>query len=191
MKKKILAFAVIVICLALITGTTLAYFTTEDTARNVITSGRIQVEILEQQLVDGVLKPYPSQPIPVMPGATVSKIVSARSDGQPAWIRMSYTMTVLDADGKEMNIPAEEMEKVFTIVPDSQNWTLKDGWWYCGEAVSGGNTSAPLFKEVKFSGPYMDNKYQNSTLVIDVELEAVQQAHNGTTALEAVGWSAN
>ena len=60
MKKKVLYIAIVVICLALITGGTYAYFTTSDTARNVITSGGIEVKVVEQQLVNGTLQPYPS-----------------------------------------------------------------------------------------------------------------------------------
>lgn len=191
MKKKILYIAAIVICLSLITGGTYAYFTTSDTARNVITSGGIEVKVVEQQLVNGTLQPYPSQPIPVMPATTVSKIVSVQSTEQAAWVRMNYTLTVYDADGKKMEIPADELAKVIVIASDTANWTLKDGWWYYNTAVKGGETTKPLFEEVEFSGPHMDNKYQLCTVVIDVTAQAVQQANNGATVWEALGWPAN
>ena len=67
MKKKILYIAAIIICLSIMTGGTLAHYTAKDTARNVITSGGIDLEILEYQSIGGSLQPYPSQPIPVMP----------------------------------------------------------------------------------------------------------------------------
>ena len=191
MKKKVLYIAIVVICLALITGGTYAYFTTSDTARNVITSGGIEVKVVEQQLVNGTLQPYPSQPIPVMPATTVSKIVSVQSTKQAAWVRMNYTLTVYDADGKKMDIPADELAKVIVIASDTANWTLKDGWWYYNTAVKGGETTKPLFEEVEFSGPHMDNKYQLCTVVIDVTAQAVQQANNGVTVWEALGWPAN
>ena len=191
MKKKILYIAAIVICLSLSTGGTYAYFTTSDTARNVITSGGIEVKVVEQQLVNGTLQPYPSQPIPVMPATTVSKIVSVQSTEQAAWVRMNYPLTVYDADGKKMEIPADELAKVIVIASDTANWTLKDGWWYYNTAVKGGETTKPLFEEVEFSGPHMDNKYQLCTVVIDVTAQAVQQANNGATVWEALGWPAN
>ena len=191
MKKKVLYIAIVVICLALITGGTYAYFTTSDTARNVITSGGIEVKVVEQQLVNGTLQPYPSQPIPVMPATTVSKIVSVQSTEQAAWVRMNYTLTVYDADGKKMEIPADELAKVIVIASDTANWTLKDGWWYYNTAVKGGETTKPLFEEVEFSGPHMDNKYQLCTVVIDVTAQAVQKANNGATVWEALGWPAN
>lgn len=188
MKKRILAISVVMICLSVLASVTLAYYVDSDIARNVITSGGIDIEIVEQQLVDNQLQPYPNERIKVMPATTVSKIVSVQNLQQPAWIRANYTLTVFDADENIMNIPAEELEKVVIITPDSSKWTEKDGWWYCNAAAGTGEMTAPLFAEVAFSGPYMDNKYQGCTLYIDVEAEAVQKANNKETVLEALGW---
>ena len=101
---------------------------------------------------------------------------------------MNYTLTVYDADGKKMEIPADELAKVIIIDPDTTNWTQQDGWWYYNTAIKSGETTKPLFEEVVFSGPYMDNKYQLCKVVIDVTAQAVQQANNGATVWEALGW---
>lgn len=191
MKKRIFAMAVVLICISILASTTIAYFTDVGTARNVITSGGIEVNVVEQQLVNGVLRPYPGKLIPVMPAATVSKIVSVQSIGQAAWVRVSCTVTVYDAEGKEMEIPASELAKVIVIEPDSANWTPKDGWWYYNAPIKSGDTTEPLFEEVVFSGPDMDNKYQNCTVEIVVTAQGVQQANNGTTVMEALGWPEN
>lgn len=188
MKKKILYLAAILICLSIITSGTLAYYTASNTARNVITSGGVEINVVEQQLVNGTLQPYPSQPIPVMPATTVSKIVSVQSMEQAAWIRANYTITVYDAEGKEMEILADKLENVIVIVPDAINWTQKDGWWYYNTAIKSGETTKPLFEQVAFSGPDMDNNYQLCTVVIDVNAQAVQQANNGSAVMEAQGW---
>jgi len=47
-----------------------------------------------------------------------------------------------------------------------------------------------LFWEVVFSGVNMTNEYQNCTIEIDVDAQAVQTANNGSSVLEAAGWSA-
>lgn len=191
MKKKILYIAAILVCLSIITSGTYAYFTTSDTARNVITSGAVEINVVEQQLVNGTLQPYPNQPIQVMPATTVSKIVSVQSTEQAAWVRMNYTLTVYDTEGKEMKIPADELAKVIVIETDTANWTFKDGWWYYNTAVKTEEMTTPLFEEVEFSGPHMDNKYQLCTVVIDVNAQAVQQANNGESVWEALGWPGN
>lgn len=178
MKKKILYIAAIVICLSIITSGTLAYFTAADTARNVITAGGISVRLVEQQLVNGSLQPYPGQPIPVMPSTEVSKIVSVRNLEQPAWVRVRYDIVVSNAAGNKMDIPAEELEQVFRISPNTGKWTLKNGWWNYNTVLKTNETTKPLFEKVVFSGPHMDNKYQNCTVEILVTAQAVQAAHN-------------
>lgn len=188
MKKKILYIAAIVICLSIMTGGTLAYRTETDTARNVITSNGVGVEVLEQQLVNGQLQPFPDAPIPVMPTTTVSKIVSAKNNEATAWIRMRYTMTVSDASGTPMNISETELEQVILIDTNDTEWTEKDGWFYYNTAVDTGKVTKPLFEEVSFSGPNMDNKYQQSTVKINVVVQGVQKANNGATVWEAAGW---
>lgn len=188
MKKKMISITAIVICLSILTSGTLAYRTVADTARNVITSNGIGVELVEQQLVGDTLVAYPNEDIPVMPTAQISKIVSAKNNEAPAWIRMAYTMTVKDANGNTMNISQEELAKVILIDANDENWTEKDGWFYYNTAVGTDETTAPLFTQVEFSGPNMDNKYQQTTVKIDVVVQAVQKANNGTTALDAAGW---
>lgn len=188
MKKKVLYIAAILVCLSIISTGTYAYFTTADTARNVITSGGIKVKVVERQLVNGTLQPYLNQPIPVMPATTVSKIVSVQSTEQAVWVRMNYTVTVYDADGNKMEVPAEELNRVIGIDPDTTNWTQKDGWWYYHTAIKSSKTTTPLFEEVVFSGPNMDNKYQNCTVEIVVTAQGVQQANNGSTVMESLGW---
>ena len=185
MKKKLTTIALIIICLALVSGGTLAYYTSSSTARNVITSGGIKVEIVEQQIVNGKPESYPDdEAIMIMPGTSVSKIVSVQSLQQPAWIRMSYTLTVKDANKNTMELSAEQLAAIISINTDSTSWTLKDGWYYYNAALGGGEISKPLFTTVSFSGPNMGNEYQKATLYIDVKAEAIQQANNGSTAAE-------
>lgn len=48
MKKKILLVAALTICLAIAVSGTLAYFTAEDTVHNVITSGGVNIKVVEK-----------------------------------------------------------------------------------------------------------------------------------------------
>ena len=87
-----------------------------------------------------------------------------------------------------MEIPTDELAKVIVIEPDDTAWTLENGWWYYNTAVKAGETTDPLFDTVAFSGPEMGNEYQNCTVEILVTAQAVQQANNGNTVIDAVGW---
>jgi len=185
-KKKILYIAIIVICLSIISGSSLAYFTYSDTATNVITSGKVVVRVVEQQVENGVVGPYPNEPVSVMPGTSISKIVSAQSLAQSAWLRMNYSITVYDADDNKMELSEEALAELISIKRHSTNWTYKDGWWYYSTALQGGEISEALFDSVEFSGPEMGNKYQKATIIIDVNIQAVQKANNGSTVMEAI-----
>lgn len=187
MKKRIFAMAVIMICISILASTTLAYFTDVGTARNVITSGGIVISLVEQQLVGDELVDYPNGPISVLPGRHVSKIVSVKNLDQTAWIRMRYTVTVMDAAGDPMEVPADELAQLIVIDADEENWTFRDGWWYCNEAVNSREVTAPLFESVDFATT-MGNSFQGGTVYIDVIAQAVQQANNGATVLDAAGW---
>jgi hypothetical protein len=48
-------------------------------------------------------------------------------------------------------------------------------------------TTTPLFETVKFSGA-IGNDYQNSTVELQVFVQAVQTANNGGSIWEAAGW---
>lgn len=188
MKKRILATAVVLICLSILATTTLAYFTDVDTARNVITSGGIDIELVEQQLVGDQLLPYPDKAIDAMPGKTVSKIVSVQNLQQTAWIRAKVEVTFVDASGNEMELTDAEVEQLVLIAVDSENWTLQDGWWYCNAPVEMGESTANLFETVTFAKT-MDNPFQGSRVYIEVTADAVQKANNGDTVFDAAGWS--
>lgn len=187
-KKKIISLCLVVCLLATAIGGTLAYFTAEETARNVITSGAVSVEVVEKQLVEGALENYPDTSVAVMPGSAVSKIVSVKNLDEPAWVRMAYTVTIKDANGDVMELSADQLDQIITIDTDTANWTYKAGWWYCNKALTTGEESKPLFTEVIFSGPEMGNTYQSCTVLIDVTAQAVQKVHNGNAVMDAAGW---
>lgn len=189
MKKKLLVIAVIAICLSTLAYGSLAYFTAEDTTRNVITSGSLDIAIEEWQQTDAGLVPYPEEePISVMPATAVSKIVTVKNLDSQSFIRARLDVTVMDTDGREMAVSSKALDEIILLVMNTEDWTQRDGWWYYGSPVDRDAATQPLMTEVRFDGPNMTNEYQNCTLEINVYAQAVQTANNGTSALEALGW---
>lgn len=187
MKKKILVCAMIVICLSVVAYSTLAYFTHEDTATNVITAGNIEIDLLEWAIDEesGERIPY-DDVYDVMPGTDVSKIVEVKNTGDnAAWIRISVSKALLLADGVDI----EADLSLVTYDLNTDKWTEKDGYYYYNEALEAGETTEPLFTEVHFAAE-MTNEYQNSIAIINVDAQATQVANNGTSALDAAGWPA-
>ena len=91
MKKKLLACSLLVIGLSTAAYGTVAYFTHEDTATNVITAGDIQIALQEWTVPEEGGEPVPFEDeIDVLPGAKVSKIVEVKNiGGQTAYIRVA------------------------------------------------------------------------------------------------------
>lgn len=184
MKKKILITAAIVICLAILATGTWAYFTTEDTATNVITAGNIDIDLIEMAKNENG-KEVPFKDVSgVMPGSVVSKIVTVENTGD-------YDAFVRIALAKDILLKGEGTEDLSLVTMDinTKDWTEKDGYYYYNSILKPGEVTKPLFTEVSFS-KHMDNKYQSATALIDVVAYAVQVANNGTDPLTALGWPA-
>lgn len=187
MKKKILAVSVIIACLAIGAYGTLAYFTHEDTATNVITTGSVTIDLEELAIPEDGGDPVPFEDvIDVMPGDEVSKIVQIKNTGDAeAWVRISLDKSLILADGVEGEVDLS----LVTYDINTENWTEKDGCYYYNTPLAAGETTEPLFTEVIFSTE-MGNMYQHSKAVIKVDAEAVQTANNGKTVFESAGWAA-
>lgn len=185
MKRRLFAGAVILICLSLMAYGTLAFFTAEDTAHNVITSGEIEIELLEWADEDKTT-PFPEDGVSgVMPGAEVTKIVEVKNSGSnDAWVRVRVEKDITLSEGTEGDVDLGLMVLDF----DETCWILgEDGCYYYKEALAPGAVTEPLFASVSFD-PSMGNLYQNSTATVDVTAYAVQAANNGVEVLEAQGW---
>lgn len=181
MKRKLLVISLVAICVAILAAGTLAYFTAEDTAHNVITTGSVKIAI--QEWADEA-KTEPFEDVTgIMPGTTVTKIAEVKNTGaSDAWIRVLVTKSIQLAGEGEANPDLIELNI------DSENWTLgEDGYLYYKTALKPGETTAPIFTTVTFNVE-MGNEYQNATAKVDVAAQAVQSANNGESALEAAGW---
>lgn len=180
MKKKIAAGAVLAICLSMLIYTTIAYFNTADTARNVITTGNIDIE-LQETTADG--KEF-TNVVNVMPGQEVSKIVRIYNKGaNDAYVRISLNQFIELASGE---IQPDTSDLIFLDI-DTQNWTAKDGFYYYDKPLAPGETTEPLFKTVTFAAG-MGNEYQGSEATIEVTAQATQVKNNGGSVFDAAGW---
>lgn len=186
MRRRITIVSVLVIAAAILSTGTLAYYTSQGSARNIITSGGVEIELEEwADRVGGTA--YPGEPIEVMPGTSVTKIVTVKNTDAPAFVRTRVELVLKDADGKVLHIDNLEEAVHIEIGTD---WVEKDGWYYYKKGVALGGRTTPLFSEVAFDGPGMTDEYQNCTVEIVVYAQAVQSDNNGTAAVDAAGWPA-
>lgn len=204
MKKRILTLAALMICLATFASGTLAYFTVKDKAHNVITSSNVGIELIEKTIdKDGTKVDFPSEGISgVMPGDSVSKIVSIENTGKgEAWIRV-WVNTAVSEQGNPItnptikNLPLEitvngKTIPVISYEVDESKWIYEDGYYYYKQPVPSEKSTDILFDEVHFAKE-MGNEYQNCKVMIDISAEAVQTANNlipdGGDVTDVKGW---
>lgn len=191
MKKKLLLLAAVIACIAIAVTGTLAYFSADDTAHNVITTGGVNIKVVEQTRNDDkALVDFPEEGIQgVMPGTSVPKIVRIQNTGaSEAWIRVKMDASILDEQGKDLSLTIGDSEKTVVEFSVLTGWLDGgDGYWYYEKPVSAGEMTDALLEEVHFSEK-MGNEYQNCTANLLICAEAVQTANNGETVLDAQGW---
>lgn len=184
MKRRIIAVALAVIAIAILSAGTIAYFTSEQEAHNIITTSGVDVT-LQEWADEGGGTPFPSDPVLVMPGERVDKIVTVRNNEADAFLRASFEIILYNEAGEEIN--PDNLAEAVVIEPGS-DWVEDGGWYYYNSVLSAGDVTEPLFSEVVFYGPSMTNEYQNCTCEVIVTVQAVQAANNAETAVDASGW---
>ena len=178
MKKKLSIIFGIIAILAVISVGTLAYFTSEQNAENVISAGNIKLEIHEKTASG---EDFPEEGIIVMPGDTVSKIVTVENTGDhPLYLRVKLTEGVSDE--------ALTDDDCLDININRSCWLAKDGYYYYYRALQSGETTEQLFSEVYFDLYNIDNKYLGKYFTLNVAASAVQSENNGSDVLNAMGW---
>ena len=180
MKKKLLILSLAAICLAITAIGTLAYFTSEGTAHNVITTGGVEITVQEWADED---KQTPFEDLEgIMPGMTVTKIAEIKNTGaSDAWVRVKVEKNI------ELQGEGTPDTGLVELTLNTADWTEKDGYYYYTKVLKPGEVTAPIFTAVTFK-PDMGNEYQNATATVDVVAQAVQTANNGDTVMDAKGW---
>ena len=182
MKRKLLILSLLAILAALTAAGTLAYYTDSARTHNVITSGKVNIALLEWA-DEARTKPFKDKQ-GVMPGTKVTKIVEVKNTGMgAAFVRLHVEKNVYGADQKPM-----KSEPVSLNFNDT-DWTYSEseGYYYYNRPLEPGKTTEPLFTTVTFD-PLMGNEYQNASAHVKVIAYAVQSANNGDSPQAAKGW---
>lgn len=186
MRRKIFTLAIITICLSFLVYGTLAYFTAEDTAHNVITSGEIKIELLEWA-DDEKTTPFPLDGVGgVLAGSEITKIVEVKNTASnAAYIRIKVEKLVALNPATESD-PNPDMLSLDLNLDD---WTKEaDGFYYYNHALQAGETTKALFTKVSFNTE-MNNDYQNAEFSVNLLAQAVQVANQDViNPWDAKGW---
>ena len=186
MKRKLLLLSVMVICIAIAAVGTLAYFTTDAIAHNVITTGGVDIELSEWADAEKT-QPF-KDPSGVMPGMTVTKIAEVENTGaSAAWVRVKVEKAIKLAKEIEGFTPDTAL---VALNINTEKWEHEGDYFYYKEALQPNEITAPIFTSVTFNKT-MGNEYQGATATVDIVAQAVQKDNNGDSALTAKGWPAS
>ena len=179
-KFRALAAALILITAALVANRTMAYYTVLGTATNVVTSGSIQLQILETTTGG---KPFPEDGVSVIPGDVVDKAVFVRNDcDHPFWLRAEV---VLGKTGDEL--PSAEFLELLNL--NAKQWIYVDGYYYYYRILQPGEITEPLFTQVRVNGSLVDQYDVGKLMSLTVKASAVQSEHNpAANPWQATGW---
>lgn len=182
-KKRMVCLAGLAICAAILGTGTAAYFVAEETAYNVITTGSLHMELVEET-EDG--KPWPENGVSdVVPAVEVGKVVYVENKGSvPFFTRIQVEKVIHPAEGTDAALDVG----LIGLDINTAAWTEADGCYYYHRILEPGEKTEPLFTRVSFA-PEMDNAYMEAKVEIVVLAQAVQSANNGTDPLKAQGWS--
>lgn len=218
-RQKLAILSVVVLALSLIAYGTVAYFTAEGTAHNVVTMGSVKIELHDETLTeDGEIRDfnavYPGGQggkLGVMPATTHSKIVSVENTGtNPCWVRVQVQKYGTLADGTAYTpydlayvqldltedvylatdeIPQERIEEGVWIYNAEDNWFYYSTPLSAPDPLKPGIEFTPTIFESVTFDKEMGNKYQESSVEISVSAEAVQSANNGTSWNTVASWA--
>lgn len=180
MKRKLLILSVLAICIATLTTGTLAFFTSEGKAHNVITTGGVEIAV--QEWADESRETPFRDLEGIMPSMSATKIAEIKNIGaSAAWVRVKVEKNIqLQGNGT----PDANLVKLDLNTTD---WTAQDGYYYYNKPLQPNAVTKPIFTAVTFDAS-MGNEYQHAKVSVDVSAQAVQTANNGDAAMAAQGW---
>ncbi|MBO7252629.1 MAG: hypothetical protein J6V25_08370 [Oscillospiraceae bacterium] len=179
-KSKALALAIVLIMALFFANRTIAYKTVVGTATNVVTSGNIQLQILETT-DNGAF--FPKEGVEVIPGQTVKKSVFIKNVcDHPFWLRIQ----VVVGSGED-ELPASEILEILDL--NVKYWAYRDGYYYYHRILQPGEITEPLFTQVLVRGDKVNQHDVGKSMSLIVKAYAVQSENNpAASPWEAAGW---
>ena len=137
MKKKLTVLAVLALCLGLAATGTWAYFTAQKQVHNVITTGKVDIRLLEWADADRT-QPFENL-TGIMPGMEVTKIAEVKNTGTaPAFIRVQVMVDVYSAEGNLLDPAPVKLDF------NQTDWIYHEGYYYYNRILNPGETTEPL-----------------------------------------------
>ena len=185
--KRLCAAAALLICIMAAVGGTLAWSTGGDRATNVVTTGAVEIRMVQGGTAQTV--EYDPEWRGMLPGSAAARSVFVENCGERAWIRAKARITICGAEGQPLSAALPDGTPLVCCDWNEEAWQAgEDGWYYCRAVAEKDAWTEPLLTGAQWSAA-MGNAYQDCTVRIDLLAQAVQTKHNDSGgALDAAGW---
>jgi predicted ribosomally synthesized peptide with SipW-like signal peptide len=162
-KSKVIAVTGAAVLIGVIgIGSTLAYFTDEETANNVVTIGHVDISLTEP-IFSGT---YEDNAISdVLPNQTIEKdpTITVEEGSSDCYLRAAVTF---------VGLTDEQAEQLRESLAFEEDWVLEDGYYYYQNVAAAGD-EVKLFTEVTIPAEW-GNEMADQTFQINVKAEAIQ-----------------
>ncbi|MDD3839158.1 MAG: TasA family protein [Clostridia bacterium] len=171
MKKRIvLIISLVALASLLVIGGTMAWFTNiPDPVFNKFTAGSVKVEVNEHDFQD--IENW-------NPGDVTDKEVSVISNGSKAtYVRVALTPTWSNDESVD-NVKLYLNTQDWLFFDEDQDGLPDDGYYYYKDILNQGDETNNLLTKVELIGDATGNDYQDATLTIKVDAQAVQASND-------------
>lgn len=167
-KKKLLTMVLALVLIGAVgVGATLAYFTDNDSATNVVTMGHVNIELTEEEWTygeEGITGVTPGQEIAKDPTITLV------GDSLDAYVRIKLEVTGFEG----LNNAAAYKEDVLKELVLGEGWTKVGDYYYYAEKLTKESASTTALFETVTIPVEWTNDVANATFNILVSAEAIQ-----------------
>lgn len=179
MRRKVaLGAAAVALIGTLAVGGTLAWFTDTETATNVVTTGNVDISILEKGDGQDEYEVEDDAGLelagPYVPGAEIGKAVKIKNTGANS----AYIRVLVEFE----NLPGEEEPELNF---DTTDWIKEGSYYYYKTSVEKDAETTDLFTTVTIPAAWDNSATDKSDINIKLTAEAIQSEHNGNSAVEA------
>ncbi len=176
MKKKVSIIVTAVSLVALIVvGSTLAFFTSQGTVNNTITTGDVKITLTEPKFKDsGSQDGNVIYMHDITPGQSIVKDPTITNTGShDAYIRCKLDITGLNFDDNADNEATRRNQLLKGIDISESNWVLASDGYYYYQSKLATNKDVKFFENVKIPEEW-DNAFASKSFSINVTAEAIQ-----------------
>lgn len=193
MKRKLtLIAATVALGALLVTGATLAWFTSTDTATNVVTVGNVDIDIVETSDDQNVTVTEHEGIVwndVMTPGQVLSKKPEIKNTGSnTAWVRASVEIKYFKGE-KEITLPSDVAIPTINFNTGDANdkWTSEGGYYYYNSPLttqSPADVTSKLFTTVTIPSSWTnqgEKSMADVTVKVLVKADAIQYDNNDGT----------